>query len=335
VTGRFALLASLADAIGDALRPLIDPGRPVALLDFPSYANVGDSAIWLGALAALDRLGVSRPAYTCDWATYHRGLLAARVGSGTILLSGGGNLGDLWERHQRFRETVIRDFPGNPVVQLPQSIHFRDPGALARARAVFDGHSRLSLLLRDRASLDLARNAFRASAGLCPDLAFALGPLSRPVPPSLPVCWLARDDQERRHPPSDAVPAPARRDWATEPAGIRQGLTRRLSRWLTTRPGHRPLRALVSATYRPLARQRVRRGARLLSEGRVVVTDRLHGHVLALLLGIPHVLLDNSYGKVRGCFDTWTAGAPQVGWAGSADEAWDLANRMAGAPSCS
>ena len=55
------LLARLSRTIDATLRPLIPPDRPVALIDFPQYPNVGDSAIWLGALAVLDRLGLGRP----------------------------------------------------------------------------------------------------------------------------------------------------------------------------------------------------------------------------------------------------------------------------------
>lgn len=37
----------------------------------------------------------------------------------------------------------------------------------------------------------------------------------------------------------------------------------------------------------------------MLSRGRVVVTDRLHGAILAAQMGIPTVALDSSYGKVH------------------------------------
>jgi len=85
---------------------------------------------------------------------------------------------------------------------------------------------------------------------------------------------------------------------------------------------------LVAVTYDVQARQRLRLGCGLLARGRVVITDRLHGHILCLLLGIPHVLLDNSYGKVRQFHDTWTAGAPRVRWAESAADAVGLARAL-------
>jgi pyruvyl transferase EpsO len=73
------------------------------------------------------------------------------------------------------------------------------------------------------------------------------------------------------------------------------------------------------------------RGLRLLSAGHVVVTERLHGHVLCLLAGIPHVVLDNSYGKVRAFVEAWTAGHPLVRWADDSVSAAGAARQAQGA----
>lgn len=42
--------------------------------------------------------------------------------------------------------------------------------------------------------------------------------------------------------------------------------------------------------------------------GRLVVTDRLHAHVLAGLMGVPHIVVDNSYGKVAAIHGEYTHG---------------------------
>ena len=36
----------------------------------------------------------------------------------------------------------------------------------------------------------------------------------------------------------------------------------------------------------------------LLNKGRVIVTDRLHSSIFALLMHKPHVIIDQSYGKI-------------------------------------
>ena len=43
----------------------------------------------------------------------------------------------------------------------------------------------------------------------------------------------------------------------------------------------------------------------MLARGRICLTDRLHVHVLCTLMGIPHIVLDNSYGKIRSFADCW------------------------------
>jgi exopolysaccharide biosynthesis predicted pyruvyltransferase EpsI len=48
-------------------------------------------------------------------------------------------------------------------------------------------------------------------------------------------------------------------------------------------------------------------------------------------MGISHVLLDNSYGKLSSFHETWTAGVDNVRWAQSPAEALRLAEQLADA----
>jgi pyruvyl transferase EpsO len=92
-------------------------------------------------------------------------------------------------------------------------------------------------------------------------------------------------------------------DWLRDDATI----LIRLERWLRA---HQTGVRLRNRLRRRLASERLVRGCVMLSQGRLVVTDRLHAHILCLMMGIPHVLVDNNYGKVRSFVDTWTRGAP-------------------------
>lgn len=47
-----------------------------------------------------------------------------QVGKTPIILQGGGNLGDLWSNHQKFREYIISKYRDRPIVIMPQSIYF-------------------------------------------------------------------------------------------------------------------------------------------------------------------------------------------------------------------
>lgn len=321
-------LSRMSGLVLGTLRPLIGESRRVALVDFPDYTNVGDSLIWLGSLKALELLGVDAPVYVASQRTYRRDEMARAVGDGVICIQGGGNLGDLWPAHQEFREQVIRDFPANRIVQLPQSVEFSSPQALERARRVFGAHRDLTILVRSERSFARAE-VFGVPTHLCPDLGMIVGMLDQPLTPTHDAVLLARTDQESQGLPLDAVPAWVRRvDWVGQPGGlalrIMTTLHQRPKLWRAVRGSSRHV------LFRSAARRRLQYGVELLSSGRVVITDRLHGHVLAMLLGLPHCVMDSQFGKVRALWDTWTHEVPDAVWCNTLGEAIEQANIFAG-----
>lgn len=315
------LRATLVEVLGRYLRP----GTRVALLDFPGHTNVGDSAIWLGELELLHALG-ARLVYAGDITRYDPGVVRRRVGSGgLVLLHGGGNLGDLWPRHQAFRERVLVDLVDLPVIQLPQSIHFREPGAVTRAREIMMAHRSFTLLARDRPSLEFAERELGVRTTLCPDSAFMLQ-LRRPVTARQPVLWLSRTDHEAAESGSGESSGLAPVDWLREPRGRLASVSGALDRW-HARPSA-PATS-VRVWYRLQAGRRLRRGCRLLARGRVVVTNRLHAQILSLLMGIPHFFTDTAQGKLTAHYRTWLeASLPGIGCR-SVREALERASALA------
>jgi pyruvyl transferase EpsO len=304
-----ALVERLGDRLRSDLAALVPAREPVALLDFPNHDNVGDAAIWLGELAWM-RDTRRELVYASD----HTGFCASELRrqlppGGTILLHGGGNFGDLWPIYQRFREHVIAAFPDRRIVQLPQTVHFRDADALERTGAVLRRHPDFAICVRDWGSEVIARERLGVRAVLTCDMALALGPL-RAGRARHEVLRLLRTDQER----VEAAPAPPgiEADWPVQGPrwrALRQG-TRYVGKLGAVVPPLAPLTApLLPDAYERLARERLRAGLDLLSAGELLVTDRLHGHILALLAGVPQVLLDNSYGKLRGFWEAWTCDA--------------------------
>jgi pyruvyl transferase EpsO len=298
---------------------------PFALLDFPDHANVGDSAIWLGTMVYFSAHRGQAPRYVSSIDSFSEGALRASVPEGPIFVHGGGNFGDLWPRHQKFREHVLKRFPDREIIQLPQSIHFDDPARAAGAAEAIARHGNFRLFVRDQPSFDFATAHFDCETALCPDMALFIGALDRSAP-DVDVFYLLRTDKER----------------AVGEAVGRGGYTSRVADWLVesrlsieTRKLGRVVRemrggewdrlALRAASYETAARARVLRGCQLLSSGRVVITDRLHAHLLSLLAGIPHAVLDNSYGKLGRFLDIWTGEAGGVHRATSTADAEDWA----------
>jgi exopolysaccharide biosynthesis predicted pyruvyltransferase EpsI len=308
--------ATLAAMLEREAARLLDGYDEVLALEFPDYGNVGDSAIWLGMTATLRRLG-KRIAYTvsCRERDIREVRLHVRARS-ALVINGGGNVGDLWPKHQANLERLLAAFPDNRIVHFPQSVFFASPEREAEALRAMAGHPSYFLMVRDRSSEAVAlRGMPRERVVLCPDASFALGalrPVGRPV---RAIQHLLRTDHESVAPAATAAGS----DWRKDDRMTRA--VRRLHRRLERLVPEVARGALRGALFSLLARLRLRRGVAHLCKGERVITDRLHGHILCCLLGKEHAALDNSYGKVGACIHEWTASWKGVHLMASRDEA--------------
>jgi exopolysaccharide biosynthesis predicted pyruvyltransferase EpsI len=334
----------LRDRLDAAIAGVLAGRREVALATFPNHWNIGDTAVWAGQRSMLARLGVG-VAYVCDFRTYRPDALRRALPEGPVLLSGGGNFGDVYPNEQGLRERILDDFPDRTIVQLPQSVWFRSEAALDAMRRRCEKSGRFVMVTRDRGSFDLVRARFAVPVHLAPDMAFGLPDLRpRRQAPATEVLWLLRRDLEasertRRREVVREAPG-AVRDWPRtvlgDPGAHRSAYARaHWTSWRLQRAPRALLRgreAWIERSFERLADLRMEIAFRVLSTARVVVTDRLHGHILALLLGIPHVCLDTRNGKVRQLYETWTAGHPLVRWADSLAQARAWTRELLAAP---
>lgn len=316
------LIEDQAARSAQALSRFVRTGQDFALVDFPDHYNVGDSAIWLGEIALFKRLLGGAPSYVSTVESYSKEALRRAAPTGPIFIHGGGNFGDIYPKHQDFRIRLMTDFPDRDIVQLPQSISFSAPEAVAATAQAIAKHGRFTLLVRDQPSLNFAREHFVCPVELLPDMAFGIGPIEKPVSPSSAIFMLLREDTERaaydrepllRRP--DAVAA----DWVTEPQRFHRLCTWRSRIAMAGKGGLASPQGTLDL-YNRLAQGRVKRGLKMLASGRVVVTDRLHAHILSTMMDIPHVVLDNSYGKIAGYMAAWTGVYPKVRRARTSDD---------------
>jgi pyruvyl transferase EpsO len=321
-----ALIAKMKGMIDDCLKDHVLEDEPLAILDFPDIRNCGDSAIWLGEMAYLANRG-KRPAYVSRMRDLSPDALERAVPEGPIFIHGGGNFGDLWVSHQDFREQVLERFPHRRVIQFPQSIHYRSEQRVEQTARAIGRHRNFLLLVRDEESRDFAGKRFDCEVRLCPDMAFWIG-MVEPNAAEFPVLAMLRADLEKTGEVDRSLyPGLPIEDWITESrrrvrvskaAGAASAL-------LALKPAEMRLRKLDAAAH-----NRFRRGIRQISRGRAIVTDRLHVHICSLLIGRPHAVLDNSYGKIARFMAAFSGGTELTYRASSLDDGLEWAAGRAG-----
>lgn len=315
-------LRVLRDSTEATLRASIGDATDVALLDAPNQRNVGDSLIWAGEMAYLRRMGL-KLRYVSDLNTYDPAELRRVMPSGVVLLHGGGNFGDLWIGHQNHREQIVEDLPDYRLVQLPQSIFFASKTRAEQADAVIGRHPDFRLLLRDSLSIERAAEFLPSLAQtFCYDMALGFEPpASARVVAKNTLLIIARQDKEGvsgLHAVDDgwiSGISTTNTDWHSEGwLAVRWSLARRAMKLQ-----HKLVRNRRRLKFVPIFPQwavqrliaslnniNIAGAIRLYSSANVVVVDRLHAHVLAILLGINHVALDNNYQKIGAVFQDYT-----------------------------
>ena len=323
-----ALIAKLKGMIHDCLKDYVTDDEPVAILDFPDIRNCGDSAIWLGEMAYLkDRYG-KRPAYVSRMHDFSPEDLERVMPTGPIFIHGGGNFGDVWVCAPGFPRARARavsrpsDHPVSPV----------DPLQIAGTRGRERADHRTSQEFRaagPRRGIEAVRGeALRLPGAPVPrhGLLHRRAPACRaPNSPCLRCC--GTDLEKAGDTDRSAYPDIPMEDWITESAR-RVRIAKALgaaSALLAFKPAEMRLRKLDAAAH-----NRFRRGIRQISRGRAIVTDRLHVHICSLLLGRPHAVLDNSYGKIRRFMSAFSGGTDLSYKATSLDDGIAWARRQAG-----
>ena len=285
------------------------------LLQLAAHENKGDAALSVGEVLMLQRVGIQLLFYVnvvnCTYKNYKTALGVAQrhpTDQVVVMLHGGGNIFG-YGLEDSCRSKAFKTFRDYPLIFFSQSIYMRATKAhFDFAHKMYCCNPNLTILLRDRLSLHIAQRLFNNGTRLllAPDMAFEIGRVRRYAPPYYDVIWQKRTDHEGpgyHESPGSLFPA---------------NVSTYVWDWLSM-PSIQNRNSLMKAV------NVLQNGLGILQKGRVVVTDRLHGHILSTLLDIPHVLLDNADQKLSSYHNTWTRGLRICRLADNAKDAARLA----------
>lgn len=292
---------------------LVEPGSKIAFFGYPTYLNIGDLLILEGTerfFACRNYSVTHRFSDKLCQELIPRNKLPELPAGTTLLLQGGGNFGDLYGSHQPSRQAVVERYPNHRVVLLPQTAYFQEPQILQASANLFRKHPDLHLLARDPKTAELFMD-FSPNVYLCPDMAHMLWDFfPRNFKTDGGTLFLLRADTEAADWQQE-LDCPEKLDWPDLCTDRERSFSKkRIKRFEELNAQARwpwlPTLWLWRRCYRKVVARAVQRFLRHES----VFTSRLHGHLLACLLGMSNTLLDNSYGKNRSYFQHWTRTVP-------------------------
>ncbi|MDG2035169.1 MAG: polysaccharide pyruvyl transferase family protein [Pseudomonadales bacterium] len=282
------------------LSPIISH-KNVMHLDIPCHSNIGDLLIDLGTEKFINDCNA-----TCleRYSAFDINRLKNKqaASSTVLLLHGGGNFGDLYPIHQQLRLDIINQYPDNPIIILPQSVHYQDISALINDAKFINRHQKLTVCLRDQPSYDLINAHVDADKLLLlPDMASSLVE-SFPYQPNamLDRLLFRRNDIES----TQASTPTSSFDWSNLVSKLDNRKLKLAKRLLKN--NHKLLhRYYGHKLHINLRNKLIHLAVNHFQQHQTIDTDRLHGMILSQLLQIPTVMHDNSYGKNRRYFDAW------------------------------
>ena len=283
----------------------------VIYIDYPVHHNVGDLLIYLGAIKLLKE---NNKKIVCQMSALNvnafslKKLIDKYKGKVSIILHGGGNLGDIYSLHQQCRLNIISSFPDTNTIIFPQTIFYTKKENLKRDAAVFSKHKNLTLFVRDEKSEELAKTMC-TSVQLCPDTAHMLWEeetfLGTTKRKGYGKLKFRRRDVESSFRSEGAF------DWQdiitkhdeTFKKVIRKLILLNKTIWI---------QKLLSQLWVAHSQHLCKKAAEKFYNYSEIETDRLHGHILSCLLEIDNYVLDNSYGKNSSYIRYWTSESPIV-----------------------
>jgi pyruvyl transferase EpsO len=294
----------------DMLVDLIGRG-PFHYVDIPLHGNVGDMLIMHGTLAFFRKKNLEPKLIAPFFAYDPRWIEPGDV----VVFHGGGNFGDLYPYYQDLRETVVRTCKENRIVVLPQSLHFSSAENMARSAKIFRTHDNVHICARDRESFAMAKE-FSDHVYLLPDMAHQLYPMNAGKAGQVQgTLRISRVDDERGSKVAlPNVDVNCVTDWP-ELVGKREWNINQFQRAMgfSFRRGMgRPVNRILAPLWIAYSERLTADAARLFARHETVITDRLHGHILACLLRKENTVIDNSYGKNSRYVHAWTGSSELV-----------------------
>lgn len=217
--------------------------------------------------------------------------------SDIVCYHGGGNMGDIWEDQEPLRRQVFKTFHDNIVVSMPQSTSYKDysdSGNLRQDTKLMALDSNLTLFARDYNSFNVMRKEFphNVNIELVPDMVLSLNRV-KTIDKIVDVTAFLRKDREKASNVQMLnVINLLKRDYSI----VFSDTVDEHVRIVNERSRDRLLENKLNE----------------FRKSKLIITDRLHGMIFAVITGTPAVVFDNNNHKIKYSYVNWLRDIPYI-----------------------
>lgn len=257
----------------------VGEGKKIYLMLSTDYSNLGDHAM---TYAHKKYLLEAYPDHefvevlVSDTYKYMNSIKKNLTTEDIFTLKGGGNIGVEYFREELYRRDIISTFNRNKVVVFPQTVYFPDTALGEKEKfntiKCFKSNKNLCLITRDLISYNLMKPHIPNNVFLTPDIVHSLPNISFRNINRAGVLTALRDDVEGVYSSAD-----------------KKSLINKLKRIFTT------IKISDTTTDYPISldmrEDELQKIWKQFCEAELVITDRLHGMIFAVLTNTPCIVL--------------------------------------------
>lgn len=256
------------------------------------YGNLGDVAITYAQTKFIKKVLPSYVIIDVPVSKTIQGIasIKKKIKPGDIItIIGGGNLGDMYDQLEFFRQLIVEKFPENKIVSFPQTLDFsntvKGQKALQKAILKYSQHQRLIFVAREKKSFKKMKRMFvKNKVILCPDIVLSLDKL-KPEFNRKGVVLCLREDAEKllteKH--KNELLKLVKEKFNT----LKEYDTHINKEQLTLEERNLELKKILIA----------------FKKAEIVITDRLHGMIFCYITNTPCIVFNNSNHKIMSSYE--------------------------------
>lgn len=261
------------------------------IFNAPNHGNIGDHAILFAEQEFLNKHAKNNIAIVHDEIEYFIEKYANTIKpEDVICITGGGNLGTLWEHEQIKVNKVLEKFKNNKIIIFPQTVTYgdniHDIYRFNKDKAIYKQCSNLLFVCRDRKSYNFVSDNFQAKCLLTSDIVTYLDNFKSNKNRKNDIYLCFRNDKEK----------------ITKSQDINY-----IKEILNTNCKNNKIKNIdtVFKGYFTLSKgkKQLFKFLKKIGSCKLFITDRLHGMIFAAITGTPCIAMANSSGKVKGVYE--------------------------------